>query len=236
MLTTINLGLFNIQVWGLLAAIGVLAATLLAVFRAKTVKKETIYDLVFYTVITGIIGSRLLYVIEEWQFFSNNLIDALKFWQGGLSFSGGLLFGVIAAYIYLKKHKLNLLTYLDIFAPAIVLGHFFGRIGCFLIGDHLGKLSNLPWAIMRAGELRHPVILYEIIYLGLIFIILLKLPKLKKGSLFISYILMYSFARFFNDFFRIDPTYYGLTVAQYFMLVLFFSSIIYLKNTVINQS
>lgn len=228
--TEINLGFFNIQVWGLMTAIGVLIATILAVKRGKKigVKEEIVYDILFYALISGIIGSRLLYVFENWVYYSNNIIEIFKFWKGGLSFTGGFLLGFTTVYFYLKKHKLNFWQYTDLLAPSIVIGHLFGRIGCYLIGDHLGSPTNLPWGIMQEGALRHPVILYEIIYLAIILFILFKLPKLKNGNLFLLYITMYSFARFINDFFRIDPTYFGLTIAQFLMIIMFINVILFI--------
>ncbi|MFA5141708.1 MAG: prolipoprotein diacylglyceryl transferase [Candidatus Woesearchaeota archaeon] len=229
--STISLGLFDIQVWGLMSAIGLIIG---AVYAAKKGKQKgfdenTIYDLVFYSVLAGFVGSRLSYIFEHWSFYSLNLLDTLKIWQGGLSFGPGFVFAAIAGYIYIKKHKLDFLKYADVLAPAIPLGHIFGRLACYLIGDHLGTPSNLPWAIFQDGALRHPVILYEIIYLIIIFLIVRKISKMNvvKGTAFASYLILYSIARFINDFFRVDPAYFGFTGTQYLMVLIFFGTIIW---------
>jgi len=231
--TTIDLGFFSIQVWGLMAAIGVLIAALLAVYRGKKlgIKEDTIYDLVFYTIVSGIIGSRIMYVIEEWELYKNNLFGIFKIWQGGLSFTGGLVLAVIVAYYYLNKNKLDFWKYADLLAPSLVIGHLIARIGCHFTGMHVFSETGLPWAIYQAGALRHPGILYEIVYLGIVFFALLKLSeyRLKKGTVFIIYLALYSLFRFFSDFLRIDPTFFGFTATQYLMIIIFLGSIIWYK-------
>ncbi len=144
--------------------------------------------------------------------------------------SSGLLLSLISSYIYLKKNKLDILKYLDVFAIAVPLGHAIARIGCYLIGDHIGKLTNVPWAISLNGS-THPVVLYEIILLLSIFLVLynLKDKNLEKGSLFAIYLLSYSLGRFVIDFFRTDPLYYGLTIAQYFCIIMFLTMIIFVS-------
>jgi phosphatidylglycerol:prolipoprotein diacylglycerol transferase len=229
----ISLGFLDLQPWGIATAIGILLSAWFAAGFAKRkgLDEKKIYDIIFYAVLSGFIGARISYVFENWELYSENIMGAVKIWQGGLSFSAGLITAAIVSYLYIRKHHLNFAKYADVMAPTIVIAHIFGRIGCYLIGDHLGISSALPWAIMQQGALRHPIILYEIIYLCIILFILLKVSKLKviDGTLFTLYLTLYSAARFANDFFRVDPTYYGLTTAQYAMIFLFFGAIFWYR-------
>lgn len=221
----INLGFFKIQIWGLIAAIAYLVAILLVVKEAKKRKLNTeqIYDLSFWIMLSSLIGARIGFIIENYSSF-NNFLDILKIWDGGLAFYGGFLGAILAFYIYIKKKKLNFWKYADLFIIPLVIGHTISRVGCYITGDHLGTATNVPWAIMQQGQLRHPVILYELIGLVILLFILLQLKKLKKidGFLFSSYVLGYAILRFFVSFFRAgDKVYYGLQSAQYIAIILF---------------
>ena len=142
---------------------------------------------------------------------------------------GGLIGALITGGLYLKKAKLNFLKTADILAPAIALGIFIGRIGCFLINDHQGAVTSLPWAIQWAdGSLRHPIALYLSLNGLILFFVLLKLRKklIKPGQLFFIFLAWYAISRFFLDFLRAsdtvlaDPHYWGLTISQWFSLLI----------------
>ncbi|MBU2523071.1 MAG: prolipoprotein diacylglyceryl transferase [Nanoarchaeota archaeon] len=213
-----SIGSFHVQAWGLMVAIGFLIGLFVITLEAKRRKLnlDSIYALVLFLFIGGVLGARIGWILTEAP--SNlSFMDYLNIWNGGMVSFGGLIGGLIFMAIYAYYKKLNMLTYLDVFAIGIPLGHAIGRVGCYLIGDHLGKETVMPWAILMNGQLTHPIILYEIILLLGIFalMIYMKNKKLPKGSLFMTYLASYSVGRFFIDFFRVDPTYLGLTIAQY---------------------
>ena len=223
-----RLGPLHINMYGIMFALGVLVATFLAIKEAekRNIKKEVIYDLVFYLLIGMIVGARLFYVIFYWpKDMAFNFFDIFKIWEGGLSFFGGLIGALTVGYIYVNKNKLDFWQYADIFAIPLVAGHIFGRLGDYFTGGHPGKITELPWAIYMDNALRHPVVLYEIIGLCIIVIILLNLKKIKsfEGFLFLSYIMLYSTQRMILDFFRDDmeTRYLGLTPSQYIAVFLF---------------
>src|SRR3989338_7511430 len=211
----VQLGPVAIQPWGIMVALGFLAATYIAVKEAKRKKEDTnkIYDLVFYILLSGIIGARIAYLIEYWEEISS-FIDVFKIWEGGLSFIGGLIGALIAVFAYVKLKKLNFWKTADIFATALALGHAIGRIGCYLTGLHIGKLTTVPWAVMVNNELRHQTALYDLVAESANFLILWKLRTKKTfdGILILLYLMLYSIERFIIDFFRVDPLYYGLTL------------------------
>jgi phosphatidylglycerol:prolipoprotein diacylglycerol transferase len=125
---------------------------------------------------------------------------------GGFVFYGGLLFGLAFYFIYslyLKKFNFKL-SYLLL--PGLAFGHAIGRVGCFLAGCCFGTTCSYPWATRMHDEFRHPVQLYEVLILLLLGIYILKLIKNKQSNYFIinTYLLVYSAARFFLEFFRGD--------------------------------
>ncbi len=239
-----RLGPLHINMYGIMFALGFLAAIFLAVREAKkrNINKEIIYDLAFYLLIGGIVGARLFYIIFFWSDGTPlSLISAIAVWNGGLSWFGGFIGALVIGYVYLKKNKLNFWVYVDIFTVPLVIGHIFGRLGDYFIGGHPGKITNLPWAIYLQNALRHPVVLYELIGLGIIVVILLKLKKFKlfNGFLFLSYTMLYSIQRMILDFFRIestDPKYIGLTPSQYIVIVLFIIAAYFLKFKYVKSS
>lgn len=225
-LTHIHIGPIEIQVWGLIVALGIVTALALALRRAKKtgIKKAWVYDLTFYSILFGLIGSRIGYVLFSWPAdIPLTLLNAANITKGGLSFTFGLAAAAAADMIYMRMKKINVLRFADFMAPYIVLAHAIGRIGCFLIGDHLGKTTNFFLGVAFNGAARHNVALYEIIILLAIFAVLTYLRRLKKfdGMIFASYLMLYPLLRFPLDFLRADPTYHGLTAAQYALTILF---------------
>jgi phosphatidylglycerol:prolipoprotein diacylglycerol transferase len=190
---------------------------------------DDIMNFIMWTVLGGVIGARLYYVVFNWHFYSANLIEIPAVWHGGLAIHGGLIGGATAAYIFLKKLKVSFWKMSDITAPAIILGQTFGRFGNFLNGDAHGTPTKMPWGIVfpekstagydtiqRFGENLpiHPVMLYELAINFSIFLFLwfwLKQRKTKDGFLFAMYCILYSIGRFFVEFFRAD----SLTVGPF---------------------
>ena len=209
----------KIYTYGLLIALGVLISTILA---AK--KDKRVYDLAFYAILFGLIGARLLYIIEN-----NIFLDFYKFWDGGLSWYGALIGGFLGALYYIKKNKLDLWKYANKLSPYLALGIGIGRIGCFFNGCCYGIKSNLPWAIYYLGEFRHPTQLYLSVHGFLMFFILRKI----KNNQFAWFLILYSLGRFLIDFFRVySARYYGLSLSQIISIPIFLIGIILLKRKV----
>ncbi|MBI2547292.1 MAG: prolipoprotein diacylglyceryl transferase [Candidatus Aenigmarchaeota archaeon] len=210
--------------YGVMFALGVLVAYYVAKYlaRKKGIDEKIISDIAIYIILSGIIGARLLYVILNLDYFLRNPFDILKIWEGGLAYFGGLIAAIITGYIYVKRKDLDFFLFADLIAIPLVIGHIFGRIGDYLTGGHPGTVTNLPWAILLEGALRHPVVIYEILglfaILGILFLIK---NRIGKGELFLSYLMLYSVQRFALDFFREEMALFGLKSAQYITLILF---------------
>ncbi|ODS29877.1 MAG: prolipoprotein diacylglyceryl transferase, partial [Candidatus Scalindua rubra] len=140
-----------IYAYGFMLMVGFLAALYVARIRAKSegINPEHISNLGIFTILTGIVGGRLFYVIQNFDSYKHNLLGILKIYEGGLVFYGGLLFAIAALIFFLKIKKLPVLKTLDIIAISLALGTVFGRIGCFLNGCCWGDICNpnLLWAV-----------------------------------------------------------------------------------------
>ncbi|MCX6782065.1 MAG: prolipoprotein diacylglyceryl transferase [Candidatus Magasanikbacteria bacterium] len=246
----IHIGPLTLQVWGLFVSVGALIALIIAqkIGRTHNLSKETILDLFFWLLVSGLIVGRLFYVIfYNPLFFLQNPLEIFMVWHGGASSLGGWVGAGIAAYIYCKMHKLNLVNFLgyaDVLALGLWAGWAIGRIGCFLIHDHIGVLSNSFLAVAYPGGARLDLGLSESILAAIIFIIFILLYKKiihQPGRILAYSFMIYSAARFALDFFRatdiegFDVRYALLTPAQWGMLILFGGLTIWLIRDKISQ-
>ena len=183
--------------------------------------KNKFDDFIGYIILGIVVGGRLGYVIfYNLNYYSNNLLDIFKIWQGGMSFHGGLL-GIITVSIWFaKKNNQNALIYLDIVSIVAPIGIFFGRIANFINSELYGTETSIFWSVkfVQIDNLyRHPSQLYEAFFEGLIlFIILLYFRNkgfLKKPG-FISglFLIFYSIFRFLIEFFRVPDEQLGYLI------------------------
>jgi len=129
----IRIGPITIYTYGFWVAIGFFAALALILKEAKreNLSPAIISDLAFWTVASGIIGARLVYIIYDLPHFLKHPLEIIAFWKGGLVFIGGLFFGLLASFFYVRRHHLKFWQLADLIAPGLALGQAFGRIGCF---------------------------------------------------------------------------------------------------------
>jgi len=185
----LTLGPLEIRYYGLFFVLGfILAYFILKHLSNKGLVKMSvceIEDLLFYVGVGGILGARLFYVlVYNLPFYLDNPLQILAVWQGGLSFHGSLIGGLIGVYYFTKKHKFNFLDMLDALSIPLILGLAIGRIGNFINGELFGPKTNLPWCVDFGDGCRHPSQIYESIYSFFIFGVLwiLKDKKLKRGD------------------------------------------------------
>ena len=193
-------------------------------------------DIIFWSALGGIVGSKVYHVIENLdQIMSSNNPMSLIFSGSGLVFLGGLVGAIIAVTVVLKKNNVAWLTFADQLAPLILLGYAIGRLGCFLVGDDYGIPSKLPWAMsfpeglpptttsvfayqfpwidisdLPAGVIKvHPTQLYEtLICSGLFYYLWSKRKSIEvQGSLFFQYLVFAGFERFLIEFLRTNEKY-----------------------------
>jgi phosphatidylglycerol:prolipoprotein diacylglycerol transferase len=139
----------TIKSYGLMMVIGFLAAVALVrhLSRGFTRDPQHITNAALYSLIGGVIGARIFFVIHYFDRFRASPIEALYIWQGGLELAGGVIAAVGVIFLFLVYHKLPVRRYLDVLAMGLMLALVFGRIGCFLNGCCYGKPTDLPWGV-----------------------------------------------------------------------------------------
>ena len=222
-------------------------------------------DIVFWAAVGGIFGAKLYYLIEN---FDRVIPDpkGMIFSGSGLVFLGGLLGGLIAVTILLKKQNLSWLLFADLVAPVLILGSCIGRIGCFLVGDDYGLPSKLPWAVSFIDGLPptttqsfqyyypwidlsgfepglitvHPTQIYEVIITFILFVFLWKKRKNIEttGNLFFTYLILYGIERFMIEFLRTNPKYLFsfFSGAQIICLIMIMIGVYFYLNPVQNSA
>jgi len=214
-----KLGPITIHTYGFLLALGVLSAILFSLWLAKKEGLDTrqISDLIFFSILIGLLGAKLFLIFTEFKIYINNPKELINMIRSAGTFYGGLIFGGLFAVWYIRKKKLDLKKIADILAPAIALAHFFGRLGCFSAGCCFGRLSHgFCQVIFTSHEARttgvplntplYPTQLIESILNLINFIILFFYYKKRRfpGQVFLLYIFNYSIIRFGVEFFRGD--------------------------------
>lgn len=216
-----KLPIFNgvtIFTYGALVAFGFLMAIFYVSREAKRVGEDPgkALDLIFWLIVSALLGSRIYYVLTEHA--SDILSDPLtifKIWQGGLVFQGGVIAAFAVGIYWIKKHRLPVWKYMDMFAPAIALGHFFGRIGCFMAGCCHGRPADSShWftvvfpvnsaSFAPPGIPLYPTQLMEAFGELLIFtgLFLFRKHKSFNGQLMAVYLFSYAILRFIVEFYR----------------------------------
>ena len=223
---------FTLYSYGLMLAIAFIVSSFLAVRQAKnkSLNPDIIFNLLFWVFIWGIFGARILYIIENLQYYLKNPAEIIMLQQGGLSWFGGLLLGIMVGVFYLKKNNLPVYKTLDLVAPFLALGQAIGRIGCLLNGCCFGKAAKFGIYFSSHNLVLIPTQIYSSLILVFIFIILRFLQDRphRQGQIFLIYLLLYSAKRFFIEFWRADnPVIFsGLTLFQLFSILIFIFSVI----------
>ncbi len=212
--------IFGIEVkwYGILIALGVF----LAIFFTEKMAEKKHYtrglykdistDVSLFSVLIGVLGARIYYVIFEWEYYSQHLNEIFAIRNGGLAIYGGIIAGGLTIYFFCKRKKVNFLTLLDCVAPGLALAQAIGRWGNYINGEAHGGVTDLPWAILVDGERVHPTFFYESIVNFSIFLFLyFYLSKRQKfeGQLISLYMIVYGIARFFIEGMRTDSLYLG---------------------------
>ena len=254
-----TIGSFPIYSYGVMIALAFIAGILFAMKEAKRIGEnpERILDLSLYVILGTLIGGRLGYVLTNLDYYMRNPMQILYFRQGGLSFLGGFFVAYFLCWLYVKRTKISFWKYADITTLSIAIGLGIARIGCFLNGCCFGVVSEnygikFPSLYMPPVYLQQlkdgliasgssytlPVIptqLYSSLYSFLIFFILLWMKKYKKydGFLFLSFLILYSIARFTIEFFRFYESNYKvfnlLTITQAILVGVILVSLVFMN-------
>lgn len=229
--STLALGPLTIYVWGLFVALGIALFLWLVKFeaRARQVSYERLLDLSVWVLVAAFVGARVFHVLfYEPTWFWAHPIEIIKIWHGGMSSTGGMVFGVSVALIYIWRHKLSAILYGDVICRMLPAAWILGRMGCYLTHMHPGRLSSAWFAVAVPAGARLDLGLIEAVAWLVIGVIFWALPRQRRAGFYISALLLiYPVVRFGLDFLRAtdtampDARYFGLTPAQYVMIGLF---------------
>jgi len=224
---------FHVYFYGILITVGVIAASLLA--RALAERRgqnpDYLWDMLFWVVVAGIVGARIWHVLTPppsmvaqgitTQYYLTHPLDMIDIRKGGLGIPGAVIGGVLAMWVYTRRRKLSLITWLDITAPGLALAQAIGRWGNFFNQELYGAPTNLPWKIFIDPAHRlpgfenfayyQPLFLYESLWDLANMAVLLWLSRrfsdrLKAGDIFLGYLVIYPVGRFLLDFIRLDAS------------------------------
>ncbi len=232
----LQIGPLAIRWYGLLIATGVLLGTTLAHREAirRGQDPEKLLNVIVLTVIIGLMGGRLYYVLFNWDYYGAHPGRIVAVWEGGLAIHGGLIAGALTTILYCRYAKLPLLITLDIMAPCVAIAQAIGRWGNFFNQEAFGVPTDLPWKLyidpahrppqLAAFEYFHPTFLYESLWNLLVFVVLWfglrKRLQGKPGALVLCYLGLYSVGRFFVEGLRIDSLMLGTYRAAQVMSLL----------------
>ena len=219
----LHLGPLHVRYFGIVLALAVLAAYVLALKRASLyqINKDEAEDFVFWVIVGGFVGARAYHVLSSLPYYLQHPVDILMVWHGGLSVIGSLIGGLVVVYLTSKKIRQSFLNLLDWLAPSMVLGQIIGRFADLFNYELFGYPTSLPWRMFVPVDFRpaayiganffHPLFLYEA--LGNAIILFILLWKIKQGSgrgeIFFTYLMSYGILRFFLEFLRIDSVFIG---------------------------
>jgi prolipoprotein diacylglyceryl transferase len=240
---SLELGPLRLNAYGLMIALGAVAATWLVGRRLEARKWGTRDDassIAIWAVPAGVVGARIYHVITDWDRFDGRLVDTVKIWKGGLGIWGGLVLGTIVGLWIARRRGLNVAQMLTVVAPALPLAQAIGRWGNWFNQELFGRPTTLPWGLeidaqnvpegYDPGTLFHPTFLYESLGCLALVAILIWIDRrttLQPGRLFLFYTGGYALLRFFVEGLRIDPASSagGLRLNQWVSIVVFVVSV-----------
>ena len=218
----------NVRWYGIMVALAVVVVILWVLWevrRGANLSYETIFTAALVAIPSGIIVSKLLHVIDMWDYYIANPGLILGF--GGLTIYGAILGAALGILIYSKFSNFRFGYFADLVAPGLILAQAVGRVGCTINGCCYGVEAPawLPWSVVYTypesyaplGIAVHPTQIYEIVFLLIVFAVLLILRRRFQpdGSLFLIYLGIYSLWRVGIDFLREGTSFlFGLHQAQ----------------------
>ncbi len=231
----------TIKWYGAIIAFGFLLAVLFGGRQAYKWRMsiDKMLDVLIYGTIGGILGARLYYVAFEWEYYSQHLNEIFQIWRGGLAIYGGIIGGLLAAFITCKINKLNFYNLLDLAGMSLLIGQGIGRWGNFMNQEAFGTNTDLPWGMRSAKTMDyilsnvetfaekgiemdpagyvHPTFLYESLWCLTGFVILyIIMKKWRKfsGQIFLCYGIWYGVGRTIFEGLRTDSLYIGDTTLR----------------------
>ena len=244
---SIHLGPLRLNAYGLMIAIGVIAAVRIAGRRAENKgvgTTEDISSIAMWAVPAGVIGGRAYHVLTDYERFQGQWIDAIKIWQGGLGIWGGVATGVAVGWWCARRRGLDAWWIISCAAPAIAVAQAIGRWGNWFNQELFGQPTTLPWALKVSGNIAekagytagttfHPTFLYESVGCVVLAWLLIRLERRitpARGRLFAWYVAGYTVLRFGTESLRIDASHNvgGMRLNQWVAIGVFVAAVLFL--------
>ena len=245
----LDLGFIQIYWYSIFIFLGLLTACTIIYREAKKrgIDEDTLINMTFSTVIAGIIGARLYYVLFNLPYYLQHPIEIFEIWNGGLAIHGAIIAGLLTIFIFCKSMRLSFMRMLDIVVVGLIIGQAIGRWGNFFNSEAYGAITTLkalesqgiPKFIIDGmyilGEYRQPTFFYESIgcIFGFLAMLIIRSGKyLKRGNLTAFYLVWYGILRFIIEGLRTDslmlgPIKMAQVVSAIFVLI---GIIIFLSN------
>ena len=243
---TMAIGSLRVTAYGMMIALGVVAAVSLAgrrLAKSGAGTRDDMSSIATWAVIGGIVGARLYHVVTDWSAFSGDLVRIPMIWKGGLGIPGGLLGGVLCGVHGARRRGVPIPELLTAAAPAVPLAQSIGRWGNWWNQELFGRATTLPWALRisddklpagyPSGTTFHPTFLYESLWNLALCVLLIQLDRrmwLRPGRLFAVYLAGYFSGRFWIEGLRIDPAHVfgGLRLNQWVAAMVVVASVEFL--------
>jgi len=244
---SIHLGPLRLNAYGLMIAIGVIAAVRIAGRRAENKGVGTTDDIssiAMWAVPAGVLGGRAYHVLTDYQRFQGQWFDVVKIWQGGLGIWGGVTAGVAVGWWCARRRGLDAWWIISCAAPAIAIAQAIGRWGNWFNQELFGRPTTVPWALevsndiaikagYAAGTTFHPTFLYESVGCVVLAWLLIRLERRinpARGRLFAWYVAGYTVLRFGTESLRVDPAHHvgGMRLNQWVAIGVFSVSVLFL--------
>ena len=222
-----TLGNFEIRWYSIFIAVSIIIAYIMIINESSRfkIKREFVFNMIFWVLIFGILGATLYYVLFNLNYYLSNPIEILMIWKGGLAIHGGLIAGLVTLIIYCKKYKMRIGKMLDIVVVPLILGQAIGRWGNFFNGEAYGSIVDyhtlanikiIPQFVIDNmyinGSYHLPMFYFESLWclLGFIMLLILRRRKyIKEGQIFGFYLMWYGLARSVIEIFRTDSLMLG---------------------------
>ncbi|MGD8149337.1 prolipoprotein diacylglyceryl transferase [Ornithinimicrobium sp. Y1694] len=224
--SSFDVGPLTVYWYGVMYAVGFVLAWVLGTVLAKRAgsgwSADQVSDLILYSVVGVVVGGRLGYTL--FYGLENAVADpvsVLRVYEGGMSFHGGLLGVLVALGLYARRAGRSFFAVSDFVAPLVPPGLFFGRIGNFINAELWGKETAVPWGMVfpgAGGEPRHPTMLYEALFEGLLLFGVLwwytrRSPPV--GAVSGLFLLLYGVVRVLVEFLRVPDAHLGYLALEW---------------------
>jgi len=252
-----QLGFIRLYWYGIFMVLGIFFGIFLLLWLAKKygIDRDSVYDFAFYLVIFSLLGARIYAVLLFPSHYSENPLEIVQVWKGGLAIHGAVIAGMLTLWWYARKKQQPFWLWADMLVLSLSFGQVLGRWGNYFNQELFGTPTNAPWGIpiepqnipqeFQGFTHFHPTFLYESILNFCVFLVILFLhtrrmrdtdkQTRKYGNIALVYLILYSFVRIAMEQFRIDetPVFLGLRFPVFISIVIISASIAFLfqKNS-----